>query len=372
MACAVAGERPMPPRDAKPVGEFGSSPVVPSNPNSRLGRQRSPLAQGRDRMDAIVVGIDVSKDRLDVAVRPTGETFAVERDAEGLSRLIARLAPLEPQAIAVEATGGYETVVAASLSAAGLPVVVVNPAQVRAFAKALGKRAKTDPIDAAVIAHFVEAAKPDIRPMPDEQTRLLADLVARRGQIVQMIVAERQRQKRLIEKRLQKSIARLLAALQKELSSLETDIDEAVRGSPAWREKEDRLAPRPGVGATLAPTLIAELPELGRLDRRKIAALVGLAPWTRQSGQWKGKSFIGGGRMQVRAALFMGALVAAPPAGRPPPAPRHNSALRGFHQRLLDAGKPKLVAIVAVARKLLTILNAIIREQKPWPPASQK
>ena len=236
---------------------------------------------------------------------------------------------------------------------------MVNPAQVRAFAKALGKRAKTDPIDAAVIAHFVEAAKPDIRPMPDEQTRLLADLVARRGQIVQMIVAERQRQKRLIEKRLQKSIARLLAALQKELSSLETDIDEAVRGSPAWREKEDRLASVPGVGPTIARTLIAELPELGRLDRRKIAALVGLAPWTRQSGQWKGKSFIGGGRTQVRAALFMGALVAA----------RHNSALRGFHQRLLDAGKPKLVAIVAVARKLLTILNAIIREQKPWLPA---
>ena len=231
---------------------------------------------------------------------------------------------------------------------------MVNPAQVRAFAKALGKRAKTDPIDAAVIAHFVEAAKPDIRPMPDEQTRLLADLVARRGQIVQMIVAERQRQKRL-----QKSIARLLAALQKELSSLETDIDEAVRGSPAWREKEDRLASVPGVGPTIARTLIAELPELGRLDRRKIAALVGLAPWTRQSGQWKGKSFIGGGRTQVRAALFMGALVAA----------RHNSALRGFHQRLLDAGKPKLVAIVAVARKLLTILNAIIREQKPWLPA---
>ena len=307
-------------------------------------------------MDAIVVGIEVSKDRLDVAVRPTGETFAVERDAEGLSRLIARLAP---KAIAVEATGGYETVVAASLSAAGLPVVVVNPAQVRAFAKALGKRAKTDPIDAAVIAHFVEAAKPDIRPMPDEQTRLLADLVARRAQIVQMIVAERQRQKRLTEKRLQKSIARLLAALQKELSSLETDIDEAVRGSPAWREKEDLLASVPGVGPTIARTLIAELPELGRLDRRKIASLVGLAPWTRQSGQWKGKSFIGGGRTQVRAALFMGALVAA----------RHNSALRGFHQRLLDAGKPKLVAIVAVARKLLTILNAIIREQKPWLPA---
>src|SRR5580704_15080671 len=286
MDAAVADGRPMALRDAKPVGEPGSSSAVPSNPNSRLGRSASPLAQGWDRMDAVIVGIDVAKDKLDVALRPSRERFVVTRDGAGIDELIARLHALPVAIVGLEATGGYETVVAASLSAAGLAVVVVNPAQVRAFAKALGKRAKTDPIDADVVAHFVEAAKPDIRPMPDEQTRLLADLVARRGQIVQMIVAERQRQKRLIEKRLQKSIARLLAALQKELSSLETDIDEAVRGSPAWREKEDRLASVPGVGPTIARTLIAELPELGRLDRRKIAALVGLAPWTRQSGQW--------------------------------------------------------------------------------------
>lgn len=233
---------------------------------------------------------------------------------------------------------------------------MVNPAQVRAFAKALGKRAKTDPIDAAVIAHFVEATQPDIRPMPDEKNRLPADLIARRAQIVQMMVAERQRQKRLTEKRLQKSIARLLAALQKELSSLETDIDEAVRGSPTWREKEDLLAAVPGVGKTIARTLIVELLKLGQLDRRKIAALVGLAPWTRQSGQWKGKSFIGGGRTCVRAALFMGALVAA----------RHNPVLIAFRNRLIDAGKPKMVAIVAVARKLLTSSTPFIREQKPW------
>jgi len=197
-------------------------------------------------MDAIVVGIDVSKDRLDVAMRPTGEVFAVARDAEGIDALIARLAPLAPAAVAVEATGGYETVVAASLAAAGLAAVVVNPAQVRAFAQALGRRAKTDPIDAGVIAHFVEATKPAIRPLPDEKTRLLADLVARRRQIVAMLVAERQRQKRLTEKRLQKSIVRLIAALQKELSMLETDLDQAVRGSPAWREKEDLLASVPG------------------------------------------------------------------------------------------------------------------------------
>ncbi len=307
-------------------------------------------------MDAIVVGIDVSKERLDVAVRPTGETFVVSRDAEGLDALIAKLTPLAPVAVAVEATGGYETVVAASLAAAGLAVVVVNPAQVRSFAQALGKRAKTDPLDAGVIAHFVEATRPQIRPLPDEETRLLADLVARRRQIVAMIVAERQRQKRLTNRRLQKSIARLLAALQKELSSLERDIDETVRGSPAWREKEDLLASVPGVGKTIARTLIAELPELGTLDRRKVAALVGLAPWTRQSGKWKGKSCIGGGRADVRSALFLGAMVAA----------RRNPDLKAFRDRLVAAGKPKLVALVATARTLLTILNAILRDQKPW------
>ena len=306
-------------------------------------------------MDAIVVGIDVSKDRLDVAVRPSGEVFAVARDADGIDGLIARIAPLCPTAVAVEATGGYETVVAASLAAAGLAVVVVNPAQVRGFARALGQRAKTDPIDARIIAHFVEATKPEIRPLADAETRMLADLVARRRQIVQMIVAERQRQRRLPDKRLQKSIARLLAALQKELSSLETDIDDAVRGSPAWRDKEDLLAV-PGIGKIIARTLLAELPELGALDRRKIAALVGLAPWTRQSGQWKGKSFIGGGRADVRAALFTGAMVAA----------RYNPDLKVFRDKLVQAGKPKLVALVATARKLLTILNAIVRDQKPW------
>lgn len=307
-------------------------------------------------MDAMVVGIDVSKDRLDVAVRPTGEAFRVGRDGEGLDALQARLVPLSPVLVAVEATGGYETVVAASLAAAGLPVVVVNPAQVRAFAQALGRRAKTDPIDAGVIARFVEATKPAVRSLPDAQTRLLADLVARRRQIVAMMVAERQRQTRLAGPRLQKSIARLLAALQKELSSLEADIDDAVRGSPVWREKEDLLASVPGVGPVIARTMIAELPELGTLDRRQIAALAGLAPWTRQSGTWKGRSFIGGGRAAVRAALFTGAMVAA----------RHNPDLKAFRDRLVAAGKPKIVAIVAVARKLLTILNAIIRDGKPW------
>ena len=309
-------------------------------------------------MDAIVIGIDVSKDRLDIATHPSRDTFVVARNEEGLKDLIARLAPLSPQAVAVEATGGYETVVAATLSAAGLPVLVVNPAQVRAFARALGKRAKTDPIDAAVIVHFAAATKPDIRPLPDETTRLFAELLSRRAQIVQMIGAERQRQKRLTGRRQQNSIARLLLALQKELSSLEGDIDEAVRGSPAWREKEDLLASVPGIGPVIARTLIAEMPELGLLDRRQIAALAGLAPWTRQSGQWKGKSRIGGGRAVVRTALSMGALVAG----------RHNPVLKAFRDKLVAAGKPHKLAAIAVARKLLTILNAIIRDRTPWNP----
>jgi transposase len=309
-------------------------------------------------MDAVIIGIDVSKDRLDVAMRPGGEVFAVARTGAGIDELIGRLSALKPQRVAIEATGGFETVVAAGLAGAGLPVVVVNPAQVRAFAEALGQRAKTDPIDAAVIAHFTEATHPPLRPMPDATTQLLADLVARRRQIVEMIAAESQRARRITDRHLKKSIARLRKALEKELSELDGDISGHVRGSPAWAEKEDLLASVPGVGPVIARTLIAELPELGSLNRKQIAALAGLAPWTRQSGQWRGRSFIGGGRKSVRRALFMGAMVAA----------RHNADLRVFRDRLVAAGKPKLVAIIAVARKLLTILNAIIRDKTPWQP----
>ncbi len=307
-------------------------------------------------MDAIVVGIDVSKNRLDVAVRPSGEAFAVDRNATGLEQLATRLTALSPQIVALEATGGFETVAAASLAAAGLPVVVVNPAQIRAFARAVGQRAKTDPIDAAVIAHFAEATKPEPRALPDEATRLLADLVARRRQIVEMMAAEGQRERRLSNKRLKKSIVRLRKALEKELAELDEEIDDQMRGSPVWREKEDLLASVPGIGPIIARTLIAELPELGTLDGKQIAALAGLAPYTRQSGQWRGKSFIGGGRSVVRTAMFMGALVAK----------RHNPVLKAFFDRLVASGKPKMVALIAVARKLLTILNAIVRGKRPW------
>jgi len=357
---AVTGGCPITPGSLKTVSELGAPPAVPSNPNSRLGRKtRSSIRQGRVAMDIIAVGIDVSKDRLDVALRPSGEIFAVERNASGLDRLIERLRQLAPRIVALEATGGFETVAAAALASASLPVVVVNPVQIRAFAKALGQRAKTDPIDAAVIAHFAEATRPEPRPLPDEATRLLADLVARRRQIIEMIGAERQREKRTSMPRLRKSIGRVVGMLEKELAGLDADMDDAVRGSPAWREKEDLLASVPGIGTTIARTLIADLPELGTLSRKQVAALAGLAPFARQSGQWRGRSFIGGGRASVRTALFMGALVAM----------RHNPVLKGFFERLRAAGKPKMVALIAVARKLLTILNAMVRDNKRWQNA---
>lgn len=304
------------------------------------------------------IGIDVSKDRLDVHVRPGGEIFVVSRDGKGLEELVGRLRALAPTLIAVEATGGFETIVAAALGGAGLPLAVVNPAQIRHFAQAIGKRTKTDPVDAAVIAHFAETVKPEPRPIPDEAQNLLAELVTRRRQIIEMLVAERQRE-RLASKRVRKSLARHIAVLEKELRSIDQDIDTLVRGSPVWREKEDLLASVPGVGRTTARTMLAELPELGALDRRRIASLAGLAPYTRQSGQWKGKSMIGAGRAPVRAALFMAALVAS----------RKNPVLKLHYQRLLQAGKPKMVALIAIARKLLTILNAIIRDRRQWQNA---
>lgn len=306
-------------------------------------------------MDGIFVGIDVSKDRLDVHVRPSGESFAVARDGEGLAALVGRLQSLAPRLVAVEATGGFEIVVAAAVGGAGLPLAVVNPAQVRHYAQAIGRRAKTDAVDAEVIARFAEATQPEPRPLPDEAVRLLAELVARRRQIIVMMVAERQRATRL-PKRLKKSCERVIRVLEKELADLDREIDDSVRGSPAWRAKEDLLASVPGIGPITARTLIAELPELGQLDRRKIASLVGLAPFTRQSGTWRGKSFISGGRASVRAAMFTATLVAV----------RHNPALRLFYARLRNAGKPKMVALIACMRKLLTILNASLRDQKPW------
>jgi transposase len=306
-----------------------------------------------------VVGIDVSKDFLDVHVEPSGEAFRIGNDHGGVEDLIGRLKALHADVAVMEATGGYESLAAAGLAQAGFAVALVNPAQVRAFANALGQRAKTDAIDAAVIARFALAVKPQVRALQDGQAQAFGELVARRRQIVQMIVAEENRSRMALGKQAQRSIKRLLAALRRELISLDTDMDDHIRASPLWQVKEKLLTSMPGVGPQTARTLIAEMPELGSLDRRQIASLAGLAPFTRQSGKWRGKSFIGGGRSRVRSALFMAALVAA----------RYNPVLKTFRDRLVEAGKPKIVAIVATMRKLLTILNAIIRDQKPWQTA---
>ena len=305
----------------------------------------------------ITVGIDVSKAVLDVHVHPAGTVLRFANDEAGVVELVARLAGLEGVlGIGIEASGRYERLAVAGLAGAGLPVVVLNPAQVRHYAQAIGLRAKTDPIDARLIALFVAAVRPEPRRLPDTQTAELTALMARRRQLVNMLVAEKLRRQQAVPGRARVSIARSITFLEDELKSLDLEIDRTVRGTPVWRDKEDLLASVPGIGKTIARTLLAELPELGSLNPKQVAALAGLAPYTRQSGQWRGRSLIGGGRGTVRAALFMGAMVAA----------RHNPILKAFRDRLVAAGKPKLVALIATARKLLVILNAIIRDQKPW------
>jgi transposase len=305
------------------------------------------------------VGIDVAKDRLDVHVRPAGAAFSVSRDAEGVDELARRLRKAAPTLIVLEATGGFETIVAAGLAAAGLPVAVVNPRQVRDFARATGQLAKTDTLDAVVIAHFAEAVNPPSRPLADPQARLLGELMARRRQLLEMIVAEGNRRRQLTARRALKSIDRVLAILKAQLAEIDHDIDRSIRGTPAWREAEDLLTSVPSIGPKIARTLIAELPELGRLDRHQAASLVGVAPFNRDSGKWRGRRTITGGRPVVRAALYMAVLVSI----------RRNLPLAHTYHRLRAAGKPAKVAIVACMRKLVTILNAILRDKKPWATA---
>ena len=308
------------------------------------------------RCASICVGIDVSKDRLDVHLRPSDEAFAVARDGKGLETLVERLRALDVALIVLEATGGFETTVAAALAGAGLPLAVVNPRQIRDFARALGKLAKTDAIDAKVIAIFAEKIRPQARPIASQQAQRLGELVARRRQIVEMIGMEQNRRRRAGEKRLIKQIDRHIAFLEKELAEVDSDIDAGVRASPVWRETEELLTSVPGVGPVTARTLIAELPELGQLDRRKLAALVGVAPFNRNSGTWRGHRMISGGRTSVRTVLYMASLAAI----------RFNPVIRANYQRLVARGRPKKVAIIACLRQLLTILNAIVRDATPW------
>ena len=311
-------------------------------------------------MDApLFVGIDVSKAALDVAVRPTAEAWQAANDPDGIDALVDRLARLGPALVVLEATGRYEAPCAAALASAGVPVAVVNPRQVRDFAKSTGRLAKTDALDAGVLALFADRVRPEPRPLPDAETEALAAILARRRQLITMLVSEKNRA-HVAAPTVQKSVAKHVRWLERELAGVDADLDSAIRASAVWRAKDDLLQGIPGVGRVLATTLLAELPELGQLTRREIAALVGVAPMNRDSGAFRGQRSVWGGRSSVRAALYMSALTAV----------RWNPPIRAFYERLIGKGKPKKVALVACMRKLLVTCNAIVRDGAVWEPSN--
>ena len=302
----------------------------------------------------VFTGIDVSKDRLDVAQRPTGASWSMSNSEEGIQALIQALIPTQPVLVVLEATGGLEIPIVAALLAAQLPTVVINPRQVRDFAKATGQLAKTDAIDAGILAHFAEAVRPEVRPFPDEATRELDALVTRRRQLIEMQTAESNRLHRTAAQRVRRDIQKHLDWLQRQLEELEKDLDNSIKQSPAWREKDNLLQSVKGVGPVVSATLLGELPELGRLNRREIAKLVGVAPLNHDSGKFRGQRRIWGGRAGVRASLYMGTLAAV----------QHNPPICAHYKQLIAAGKPKKLALTACMRKLLTILNAIARDRE--------
>lgn len=306
----------------------------------------------------VYVGLDVAKAHLDLAVTPTGQTQRFPHDDAGLAALVAYLQPLAPALVVLEATGGFETDVAAAVTVAGLPVAVVNPRQVRAFAKAIGRLAKTDALDAAVLARFAAQVQPAPRPVPDATHQELSALLARRRQLVEMLTAERNR---LLgaRGRIKHDVQVHIHFLEQRLKDTDTALKTLIRESPVWRAREQLLRSVPGIGPTTAATLLAQLPELGRLSRQQIAALVGVAPLNCDSGQRQGRRVVWGGRAAVRAPLYMATQVAT----------RCNPTIRAFYQRLRAAGKPPKVALVAAMRKLVTILNAMVKADRPWQPA---
>jgi len=305
------------------------------------------------------VGVDVAKAELVVAVRPGGARWTVTNDERGVRTLVERLREVPPTLIVLEATGGYELLGVAALAAAELPVVVVNPRQVRDFAKATGQLAKTDCLDADILARFAEKVRPALRPIATAETQELDALLTRRRQLLEMLGAERNRLGQVFGKGkrpVKKSLKTHISFLERELGIADSGLDDAVRRSPVWREQDDLMQSVPGVGPVLSHSLLADLPELGRLSRRAIAKLVGVAPLSRDSGTFRGRRFVQGGRAPLRGVLYMGALVAA----------RWNPVIRAFYLRLVAAGKPKKLALVACMRKLLTILNVMVRTQTRW------
>jgi transposase len=310
-------------------------------------------------MEQVFVGIDVAQAVVEVYVRPTGEAFAVPRDEAGAAQLVERLSTVRPALVVLEATGGYEASVAAALAAGGLAVVVVNPRQARDFARSTGQRAKTDRVDARLLAQFAEAVRPPVRPLPTAAADELRALVARRRQLVEMLQAEKTRVQQARSGEVQRRITAHLQWLEHELAGIDEETRRRIRSTPGWRDPDAVVRSAPGVGEVTARTLIADLPELGRLDRRRIAALVGVAPMNRDSGTWRGHRMITGGRAAIRKHLYMATLTAI----------THHAVIRAVYRRLVAGGRPKKVALVAAMRKLLTILNAMVRDGRPWQTA---
>jgi transposase len=308
---------------------------------------------------SISVGIDVSKNILDVAVHETGETWSESNDPGGVAALVRKLKQLKARSIVLEATGGFETLATATLSAADLPVIVVNPRQVRDFAKATGQLAKTDRIDARILAHFAAAINPPPRPVKSNEAQHLEALLARRRQIVEMLVAEKNRLANNRDRAVVKDLNAHIVWLERRLKSSDDELQRVLKTSPAWRERDHLLRSVPGVGPVLSLTLLAQLPELGHLNRREIAKLVGVAPFNWDSGQWRGSRHIWGGRATIRSPLFMATLCAI----------RINPTISYFYRRLIAAGKAPKVAITACMRKLLTILNVMVKTQTSWRTA---
>ena len=308
------------------------------------------------------IGIDIAKTQLDLAVHGAGAPWQVAYDSAGLKQVVTQLRTLAPTLIVVEATGGLETRLVSALLATSLPVAVVNPRQVRAFAHAAGILAKTDRLDAQVLAQFAATMQPTPRPQPDAATQQLSAVLARRQQVVDMLTAEKNRLSQQLESALRKRLRAHITWLTKELERTEQELTQLIQQSPAWRAQDDLLQSAKGVGPVFSQTLLAEVPELGQLNRKQMAALIGVAPFNRESGGYRGKRRIWGGRARVRAVLYMGALVAT----------RHNPVIKAFYERLLAAGKEKKVALTACMRKLLTILNAMIKQQTKWQDIRMK
>ena len=306
----------------------------------------------------VFVGVDVSKAHLDVGVSGSNDVSTFPNSERGIADLVQRIGEISPTLVVMEATGGFEFPAAAALTAVGIAVVIANPRQVRDFAKATGQLAKTDELDARILALFAERVRPPVRPLPDDAARELDALIGRRRQIIDMITAEKNRLGFALAP-VQKGIRKHIRWLERQLSDVDADLDGLIRKSPVWKAKSDLLRDVPGVGPSLARTLIAELPELGRLTHKEIAALAGVAPFPRDSGRMRGKRTVWGGRSSVRTALYMSVWSAS----------RWNPVIRVFYQRLRANGKPPKVALVACMRKLLTILNAMLRDQREWDPS---